>query len=162
MVTFVDLAPSTTVELFLTIPVALEKGGWTWGELPRLAGVLACEYVYSAAECVSVVNTYGTMMSRMIRTCEADRFCITVRGRVTGALIRRAEWVWDDHVHQFAEHGEPLDGWRAAARAYWDATGQLISSQHFEASQSRIEASSAVRLKFLRGAHHCSPLTHAA
>lgn len=158
MVTVVDLAPPPTVHISLAVPIALERGGWTWGELPRLAGVLAREYVYNADECAAVTTTYGMMLSRMIRTCEADRFCVTVRGRVTGALIRRAEWSWDDHAHEFAPSGEPLDGWRAAARAYWDATGQLIGNQRFEARRGR----QGTPVGASRGTYHCSPLARAA
>lgn len=155
MITFVDLAPVPTANLYLTIPVALAAGGWTWGELPRMRGVLAREYIYTAAECAAVVNAYGTALSRMIRTSEADRFCITVRGQVTGMLLRRAEWAWDDHLHEFAPDGEPLDGWSAAARAYWEATGQLISSQHFEASGGLPVITNTIRRDW-------PPMAHAA
>lgn len=162
MVAFIDLAPVPTVNVLLAVPVSWGAGGWSWGELPRLGTVLAREYVYDAAECASVVNTYGTMMSRMIRTCEADRFCITVRGRVTGLILRRAEWVWDDHAHTYAAHGEPLDGWRVAARAYWEATGQLIGAQRFERSGRLPIVRDAVKLDARRNRLASSLLNRAA
>jgi hypothetical protein len=147
MVAFIDLAPVPTAMLFLAVPVALDEGGWTWGELARFPGVLAREYVYSAHEVAAVVSTYGTMLAHMIKTSEADRFCISVRGRITGALVWRAEWAWDDHAHVYAPYGEPIDGWREAARAYWNITGELISNQKFSASSGRLTVVSDVLLR---------------
>jgi hypothetical protein len=147
MVAFIDLAPVPTALVFLAVPVAIEGGGWAWGELKRFAGVLAREYVYSAHEVAAVVSTYGTMLTRMIKTSEADKFCITVRGRVTGCLLWRAEWAWDDHLHSYEPYGDPIDGWREAARAYWNITGELISNQKFSASSGRLTVVRDVMLR---------------
>lgn len=131
MITYVDLAPLPTVHVFLSVPVAIDGDGWTWGELGRFAGPLAREYAYSARECAALVRTYGTTMARLIQPKEADRFCIYVRGPVTGLLLHRAEWKWDQRAHTYKPDGEPWCGWRPAAKAYFERTGELIDSKRF-------------------------------
>lgn len=158
MVAYVDLVPVPTAALFLTVPVPLATGGWTWGELPRLAGALAWEYVYTAHECEALVNSYGTMLGRMIRTIEADRFCVTVRGRVTGIILRRAEWTWDAHELAYVPTGEALDGWRTAARAYWEATGEMIDARGFVAHETIAVDDPPTQLR----RQHCAPWAEAA
>jgi hypothetical protein len=133
MVAFVDLGPVPTVNLLMAVPVALGESGWSWGELPRFAGVLAREYAYSAAECAALVKTYGAALARMIKPSEAERFCLVVRGKTTGLVLQRAEWVWNPYARGFVPDGEPWCGWKTAARAYWEATGELAGSQRFSA-----------------------------
>lgn len=130
---FVDLLPTPTVHVYLMVPVALIGGGWTWGELQRFGGVLASEYVYSATECESVARTYGATMTRMIKTYEADRFCILVRGRVTGHLIGRQEWEYVPGMRTYQPVGEYHCGFRGGVRALWEATGRVVTSEAFKA-----------------------------
>lgn len=131
MVSFVDLGPVPTVNLLMAVPVALGESGWSWGEFPRFAGVLAREYAYSAAECAALVKTYGAAVARLIKPSEAERFCLVARGVTTGAVLRRAEWVWNPYARGFVPDGDPWCGWKAAARVYWEVTGELIGSQRF-------------------------------
>ncbi|MFF7408673.1 hypothetical protein [Streptomyces lydicus] len=147
MVAFIDLAPVPTISLFLAVPVAIAEGGWKWGELPRYAGELAREYVYTAAECAALVASYGRAMAALIRTSEADRFCITARGRVSGLMVRRAEWAWNTYARAYVPDGEPIDGWRAASRAYWMATGEFIDRQRFTARRGLVAAHDLIQLK---------------
>lgn len=131
MITYVDLAPLPTVHVYLSVPVAIDGDGWTWGVHPRFTEPLAREYVYSASECAAAVRTYGVMLARMIQPKEADRFCIYVRGPVTGMLLHRAEWKWDDLANAYTPNGEPWCGWRAAARVYFERTDRLLDPSMF-------------------------------
>ncbi|MGW6754563.1 hypothetical protein [Streptomyces sp. NPDC055006] len=132
MVAFVDLGPVPTVNLLMAVPVALGNGGWSWGEFPRFPGVLAREYAYSAAECAALVKSYGAAVARMLKPSEAERFCLVLRGTTTGAVVHRAEWAWNFYARAFVPDGESWCGWKAAARAYWEMTGELVGSQRFE------------------------------
>lgn len=151
MVAFIDLAPVPTANLFVMVPVALADGGWAWGELPRFAGVLAREYVYSAAECAALVKSYGRMVAAMIKPYEADRFCLTARGRVTGMILYRAEWVWNQYARGYVPDGEALDGWKVAARAHWEATGELVGSLRFQAHTEPLTVPSTLQPVPIKG-----------
>lgn len=131
MITFIELGPKPTIHLLLRVPVSLPSGGWSWGELQRFAGVLAKEYAYTADEVRALVHTYGRMIARMICRSEADRFSIMARGPVTGRTLGIREWSLSHGEYEPA--GEYLCGFRAAAKAYFETTGQLITSQRFDA-----------------------------
>jgi hypothetical protein len=136
MITFADLGPTPTVHLFLRVPVPLAAGGWTWGELPPYAGVLAREYVYSQRECEAVVNAYGRIIGTVgqQQKCLGDRYSVMAKGPVTGLVLGLREWVWSAVERAYVHAGEYLCGFRRGARAYWEATGTLIERQTFSAS----------------------------
>lgn len=136
MITFADLGPVPTVHLFLRVPVPLNAGGWTWGELPPYEGVLAREYVYSQRECEAVVKTYGRMIGTIgaMRKCLGVRYSVMAKGPVTGMVLGLGEWSWSAVDKSYAQSGEYLCGFRRGARAYWEATGTLIERQKFSPS----------------------------
>ena len=132
MITFADLGPVPTVHLFLRVPVPLPAGGWTWGELPRYAGVLAREFAYSARECESLVHTFGRTMTRITPSrALGNRFMIVARGPVTGLTLGMREWQWSDDLHDYKRAGEYLCGWREAIRAYYRKTGESLEDKRF-------------------------------
>ncbi|MGX1133228.1 hypothetical protein RKD49_005418 [Streptomyces glaucescens] len=135
MITFVDLGPKATVHLFLKVPVVMSGLNWTWGELPKYAGLLAREYAYSAHECASVVHTYGRTMGRLLQRQGPDRFMITARGPVTGNVLGIREWQWAAEPQEFRPVGEYLCGWRSAVKAYFELTGELFSHCRFDARE---------------------------
>lgn len=134
MITFIDLGPLATVHLFLRVPTPLHAGGWTWGELPALAGVLAKEFAYTADECASLVHTYGRNMTRVLtRRQLGDRFTIVAKGPKTGLTLGLREWEWSPELRDYRRAGEYLCGWREAVKALYLQTGELFKDQHFEA-----------------------------
>lgn len=133
MTVIMDLVPTHTATLALTVPVPLESGGWAWGELGRFPGELAREFCYSLADAVSLVSTYARVVAGLIKPGEAERFTITLRERVTGTIMRRAEFVWNIYARSYIPSGEAWCGWKTAMRAYWTTTGRLFTSQRFDA-----------------------------
>jgi hypothetical protein len=134
MITFVDLGPTAHVHLYVLAPRPLPDGGWSWGELPGFAGVVAKEYAYSARECRSLVQTYGRTITRVLTSRQiGDRFRVYARGRSTGNMLGMREWVWSPVRHDFEPVGEYLCGWREAIQAYYRLTGQVFSEKRFEA-----------------------------
>ena len=131
MITFLDLGPKPTAHLFLKVPVPMGTSGWSWGDLPRLAGCLAKEYAYTAAECMALVHAYGRTISRIVTRAEAPRFTIVARGPVTGRILGMREW--QAQRGEYEPVGEYLCGWKAAVRAYWEATGILFEGKGFDA-----------------------------
>jgi hypothetical protein len=130
----VCISSAPTVDLFLRIPVPMERGGWTWGEHPRFPGTLAAEYAYSGKEGCDLVRTYAVTVARLLRPAEADRFSVYARGRVTGMITAQDEWVWSPGRHAYRSTSEtPWDTSQAAIRRYFELTGVLITRQKFRA-----------------------------
>jgi hypothetical protein len=135
VITFVDLGPVPTVHLFLRVAVPLGNQGWTWGELPQYAGCLAREFAYTAAECASLVHTYGRTMAQLLpRNVTGDRFSILAKGPVTGLTLGIREWQWSADIRDFRPVGEYLSGWREACKAYYVKTGELFHHRRFDPS----------------------------
>lgn len=129
-----DLGPKPTVHLYLRVPVPLRAGGWTWGELPSLPGVLAREYAYSADECSALVHTYGRTIKRLMACQEiGERFTIVAKGPVTGLTLGMREWEWSGEIKGYRRIGEYLCGWREAVKALYLKTGTLMPNCRFEA-----------------------------
>jgi hypothetical protein len=134
MITFIDLGPMATVHLFLRVPRPLQAGGWSWGELPGMAGVLAKEFAYTAGECTSLVHTYGRNMTRMLAQGQlGDRFTIVAKGPKTGLTLGMREWEWSTELRDYRRAGEYLCGWREAVKALYLQTGELFTDCRFEA-----------------------------
>lgn len=134
MITFIDLGPKATVYLSLKVPVPLSSGGWSWGELPQFAGILAREFAYTARECAAVVHSYGRIIGQLLQSeLRPDRFTITARGPVTGKVCGMREWQWAATQHEFEPAGEYLCGWRSGLRDYFQLTGELFSETAFRA-----------------------------
>jgi hypothetical protein len=73
-------------------------------------------------------------MSRLLKPAEADRFAVYARGRVTGMMTARDEWVWSPGRHAFRPTSDqPWDASQAAIRQYFELTGVLLSRQKFRA-----------------------------
>ena len=138
MITFIDLGPKATVHLFLTVPVPLAHGGWTWGELAEFPGVLAREFAYTAEECRDLVHAYGRHMGERLQKRDANRFTLCARGPITGMVLGHREWQWDAAARAFRAVGEYLCGWRPAVKALYLQTGYLMSGQRFNARLSPI------------------------
>jgi len=136
MITFMDLGPKATAHLYLRVPVAMDGSSWSWGELPAYAGVLAREFVYTAAECAALIHAYGRVIGRLLQSAALpDRFTITARGPITGKVLGLREWQYDAASHEYEAAGEYLCGWRAAIRSYFELTGELWGEQHFDARE---------------------------
>jgi hypothetical protein len=130
----VCITSAPTVDLVLCIPVPMERGGWAWGDHPRFPGLLASEYAYNGREFSALVRTYAVTMARLLKPAEADRFAVYARGRVTGMMTARDEWVWSPGRHAFRPTSDqPWDASQAAIRRYFELTGVLISRQKFRA-----------------------------
>lgn len=134
MIVFLDLGPRATVHLLMKVPVAMNGGGWAWGEMPGYAGVLAREFAYNGQECTALVRTYGRMVGRLLQSgVRPDRFQILARGKTTDFLLGMQEWEWAADTHEFRPVGEYLCGWRDALRKYFGATGELPPHGTFRA-----------------------------
>lgn len=132
MITFIDLGPLPTVHLFLRVPIPLEAGGWTWGEHRRFPGVLAREFAYTAAECASLVHTFGRTIARIMSgPVLGDRYMIVAKGPMTGLTVGMREWQYSDDLHDYKRVGEYLCGWREAVKALYLKTGQLFLNERF-------------------------------
>jgi len=133
MITFIDLGPVATVHLYVRVMVPLKAGGWTWGELPALAGVMAREFAYTAEECASLVHTYGRTVGRIKGVRElGDRFSVVAKGPKTGMTLGIREWEWSSSTRDYRRAGEYLCGWREAVKALYRQTGELMINQKFE------------------------------
>lgn len=119
-----------TVDLSLLVPAAIAEGAWGWAAHPRFPGVLASEYVYTAREAVAVVRAFARALAPQLNCKEVARFAVLARGRVTGMILARDEWAWVNGA--YAPTGEPWETFRAAARRYYELTGQLIEQKHYQ------------------------------
>jgi hypothetical protein len=136
MITFMDLGPKATAYLYLKVPVPMDGNSWTWGELPAYAGVLAREFVYTAQECAALIHAYGRILGTLLQSAaQPDRFTLTARGPITGKVLGLREWQYDGASHAYVPAGEYLCGWRASLRSYFEMTGELWGSQHFDARE---------------------------
>ncbi|MGV9659111.1 hypothetical protein ACWDR5_19360 [Streptomyces koyangensis] len=117
----------------LSVPVAQPDGNWTWGTLPRYAGEIAREYVYSAAECLSALRTYGRSLASILRLIDGDRYQVSAREIRTGVLAGRAEWSWSPLAGMYVPNGEPWSNWAGVRSAYWRTFGSLLSAERFRA-----------------------------
>jgi len=134
MVTFLELGPRDTVHISLKVPVDLPGGGWTWGDLPEFAGVLAREFCYDGDECGALVRSYGRVLGEMLqRAIRPDRFQILARGKVTSFLLGLQEWQWSSDAGMFKPVGEYLCGWRDALKGYLMKMGELPPEGTFRA-----------------------------
>lgn len=130
----VCISSAPTVDLHLSIPVPMERGGWAWGPHPRFPGVLASEYAYNGHEGCALVRAYAVTVARLLKPAEADRFLVYARGRVTGMITARDEWVWSPGRHAYRPTSErPWDTSKAAIRRYFEMTGIMITRQKFRA-----------------------------
>lgn len=103
---------TSSVDLWLSVPIPLAGGGWKWGVLDRFgSGVLGTELVYNCTELVMVLRAYCVVISRMIRTAEADRFLITATGEFAHA---RAEWGWVPSLRGYQSLADPWIQWGPA------------------------------------------------
>lgn len=124
-----------TVHLLLRVPVPLNTGGWQWGEHPNYVGCMVREYAYNASECRALVMTYGRWLPTILGRKElGERFTVLAKGPVSGMTLGLAMWVWCPREHCYAMESEYMDGWRPAARIYYQRTGEIIERQTFSAS----------------------------
>jgi hypothetical protein len=100
-----------TVRLWVTVPEALVPAGWAWGPLERYCPA-ASEYVNSDGELRAVLRTYGRVLARLILPAEGDRFAVSAR-TLSGVLVGRDQWLWDDLQGAYVAHGEPFSVWGA-------------------------------------------------
>ncbi|WP_030695058.1 hypothetical protein [Streptomyces albidoflavus] len=117
----------------LSVPVGQPDGNWTWGTLPRYTGEIAREYVYSAAECLSALRTYGRSLASILRLIDGDRYQVSAREIRTGVLAGRAEWIWSPLAGMYVPNGEPWSNWPGVRSAYWRTFGSLLSAERFRA-----------------------------
>jgi hypothetical protein len=75
---------------------------------------------------------YATVMSRILRTRDAERFNVLARGRTTGLIVAQDEWHWDGGRHIFRPSAEtPWNQWKQVARRYYEITGTRIEKRRF-------------------------------
>lgn len=153
----IDLGSRPTMIISLSVPVEHPGGAWSWGTLPRYAGEIAREYVYSAAECLSALRTYGRSLASILRLSDGDRYRVSAREIQTGMTAGHAEWMWSSLAGMYVPAGEPWSNWAGVRSAYWAMYGRLLSTERFRAVEP---------IYVVPGSIRCAPaalsLAHAA
>ena len=129
----------------LSVPVAQPDGNWTWGTLPRYAGEIAREYVYSAAECLSALRTYGRSLASILRLIDGDRYRVSAREIRTGVVAGHAEWIWSSLAGMYVPAGDPWSNWSGVRSAYWRMYGSLPSAERFRAVEPTYVVPGSIR-----------------
>jgi hypothetical protein len=149
----VCISSAPTVDLFLEIPVPMSHGGWAWGPHPRFPGPLGSDYAYNGREICALVRAYSVTVTRLLRPAEAPRFIVYGRGRVTGMVTSRDEWVWSPGRHTYRPTSEqPWDESRAAIRRYFELTGVIFTRQKFRAAIGTTPLTGHPPLRLVRSA----------